>query len=64
MTADLLASTVAGPLYGKLGHIWSRKRVLQVALVIFLAGLRSLCGAAQTMPQSLALEGSLRDLDG
>ncbi len=53
VTAYLLASTVAGPLYGKLGDIYGRKRVLQVALVIFLAG-SALCGAAQTMPQLIA----------
>ena len=53
VTAYLLASTVVGPLYGKLGDLYGRKRVLQVALVIFLAG-SALCGAAQTMPQLIA----------
>ena len=33
VTAYLLASTVVGPLYGKLGDLYGRKRVLQVALV-------------------------------
>ena len=50
VTAYLLASTVVGPLYGKLGDLYGRKRVLQVALVIFLAG-SALCGLAQSMPQ-------------
>src|SRR5512132_393515 len=53
VTAYLLASTVVGPLYGKLGDIYGRKRILQVALLIFLGG-SALCGAAQTMPQLIA----------
>ena len=32
VTAYLLASTVVGPLYGKLGDLFGRKIVLQVAL--------------------------------
>src|SRR5260221_2073544 len=38
VTAYLLASTVAGPLYGKLGDLYGRKIVLQTAIVIFLVG--------------------------
>ena len=53
VTAYLLASTVVGPLYGKLGDLYGRKRVLQVALVIFLIG-SALCGLAQNMPQLIA----------
>jgi EmrB/QacA subfamily drug resistance transporter len=53
VTAYLLASTVVGPLYGKLGDLYGRKRLLQVALVIFLAG-SALCGLAQSMPQLIA----------
>jgi EmrB/QacA subfamily drug resistance transporter len=53
VTAYLLASTVVGPLYGKLGDLYGRKRVLQVALVIFLIG-SALAGAAQSMPELIA----------
>jgi EmrB/QacA subfamily drug resistance transporter len=53
VTAYLLASTVVGPLYGKLGDLYGRKGVLQVALVIFLIG-SALCGAAQSMSELIA----------
>jgi EmrB/QacA subfamily drug resistance transporter len=53
VTAYLLASTVVGPLYGKLGDLYGRKRVLEVALVLFLVG-SALCGLAQSMLQLIA----------
>ncbi len=53
VTAYLLGSTVVGPLYGKLGDQYGRKRLLQIAIVIFLAG-SALCGLAQTMPELIA----------
>jgi len=53
VTAYLLASTVAGPLYGKLGDLHGRKLVLQVAIVIFLVG-SALCGLSQSMGQLIA----------
>jgi MFS family permease len=33
VTAYLLASTIVGPLYGKLGDLYGRKRLLQAAIV-------------------------------
>ncbi|HEY6960992.1 MAG TPA: MDR family MFS transporter [Gaiellaceae bacterium] len=53
VTAYLLASTVTGPLYGKLGDLYGRKKVLQTAIVIFLVG-SALCGVAQSMAQLIA----------
>src|ERR671932_1605357 len=47
VTAYLLASTVVGPLYGKLGDLYGRKRLLQTAILVFLAG-SALCGLAQS----------------
>jgi len=38
VTAYLLASTVVAPIYGKLGDLYGRKRVLQAAIFIFLGG--------------------------
>ncbi|MFH8367506.1 DHA2 family efflux MFS transporter permease subunit [Streptomyces sp. NPDC018031] len=53
VTAYLLASTAATPLWGKLGDQYGRKRLYQLAIVIFLAG-SALCGLAQNMPQLIA----------
>jgi EmrB/QacA subfamily drug resistance transporter len=53
VTAYLLASTIVGPLYGKLGDLYGRKIVLQTAIVIFLVG-SALCGLAQNMAELIA----------
>jgi EmrB/QacA subfamily drug resistance transporter len=59
VTAYLLASTAATPLWGKLGDQYGRKKLFQAAIVIFLIG-SALCGMAQDMPQLIgfrALQG-------
>src|ERR687885_26290 len=59
VTAYLLSSTIAGPLYGKLGDLYGRKPLLQVAIVLFLIG-SALCGLAQNMAELIgfrALQG-------
>ncbi|MCX5557320.1 MFS transporter [Streptomyces sp. NBC_00038] len=59
VTAYLLASTAATPLWGKLGDQYGRKKLFQAAIVIFLIG-SALCGLAQNMPQLIgfrALQG-------
>ncbi|HEY8277952.1 MAG TPA: MDR family MFS transporter, partial [Methyloceanibacter sp.] len=53
VTAYLLATTVVVPLYGKLGDIYGRRIVLQVAVIIFLIG-SALCGLAQNLPELIA----------
>src|SRR5204862_7385184 len=50
VTAYLLAVTVVTPLYGKLGDLYGRKLILQIALVVFLTG-SALCGLAQGMTE-------------
>ncbi|MFB7179002.1 DHA2 family efflux MFS transporter permease subunit [Streptomyces sp. NPDC056257] len=59
VTAYILASTAATPLWGKLGDQYGRKKLFQYAIVIFLIG-SALCGLAQDMPQLIgfrALQG-------
>jgi EmrB/QacA subfamily drug resistance transporter len=59
VVAYLLASTIVGPLYGKLGDLYGRKIVLQTAIVIFLVG-SALCGVSQNMAELIvfrALQG-------
>jgi EmrB/QacA subfamily drug resistance transporter len=62
VTAYLLAQTVVTPLYGMLGDIYGRKRVLQVGIVLFLLG-SELCGMSQTMTQ-LILFRAIQGLGG
>ncbi|WP_412078109.1 DHA2 family efflux MFS transporter permease subunit [Streptomyces xanthophaeus] len=59
VTAYMLASTAATPLWGKLGDQYGRKKLFQYAIVLFLIG-SALCGLAQDMPQLIgfrALQG-------
>ena len=59
VSAYLIASTASTPLYGKLSDLYGRKRLLQIAIVVFLVG-SLLSGAAQNMLMlilSRALQG-------
>jgi EmrB/QacA subfamily drug resistance transporter len=52
-SAFLLAQTVVTPIYGKLGDLYGRKRILMSAIVLFLIG-SALCGQAQSMTELIA----------
>jgi EmrB/QacA subfamily drug resistance transporter len=56
VTAYLLAQTVVTPVYGKLGDLYGRKIVLQVGIMIFLAG-SVLCGMSRNMTQLIVFRG-------
>lgn len=62
VSAYLLAQTAVTPVYGKLGDLYGRKRVLQVAIVLFLVG-SALCGAANSMLELVAFR-ALQGLGG
>src|SRR5215472_16105049 len=53
VTAYVLASTVTTPLYGKLGDLYGRKRLLTIAIIVFLIG-SALSGLAHSMDQLIA----------
>jgi EmrB/QacA subfamily drug resistance transporter len=55
-TAYMLASTVAVPLWGKLGDVYGRRPLILAAIVIFLVG-SALCGLAQSMFQLVVFRG-------
>lgn len=52
VTAYALAMVASMPVYGKLGDLYGRRRVLLAAIAIFLVGSMA-CGSAQTMDQLL-----------
>ena len=56
VTAYLLTSTVSAPLYGKISDLYGRKRIFQIAIVIFLAG-SALAGVSQSMNQLIFFRG-------
>lgn len=62
VTAYLLTSTAATPLFGKISDLVGRQRVLQFALAVFLIG-SILCGAAQSITQ-LVLARALQGIGG
>jgi EmrB/QacA subfamily drug resistance transporter len=52
-SAFLLAQTAVTPIYGKLGDLYGRKRILQSAIALFLVG-SALCGQAGGMTELIA----------
>jgi EmrB/QacA subfamily drug resistance transporter len=52
-SAFLLAQTAVTPIYGKLGDLYGRKRILQTAVVLFMVG-SALCGLADGMTELIA----------
>jgi MFS family permease len=53
ITAYTLAVVASMPLYGKLGDLYGRKRILIAAISIFLVASAA-CGAAQSMADFIA----------
>lgn len=53
VTSYLLASTISTPLYGKLGDLYGRKSLFQLAICIFVAG-SMLSGLSQNMLELIA----------
>jgi EmrB/QacA subfamily drug resistance transporter len=53
VTSYLLAATISTPLYGKLGDLYGRKPLFQLAIAIFLAG-SMLSGLSQNMFELIA----------
>lgn len=62
VSAYLLTSTAATPIYGKLSDLYGRKRMLLIAIAIFLL-TSLLCGLATTMKE-LILYRALQGLGG
>jgi EmrB/QacA subfamily drug resistance transporter len=56
ITSYLLASTAATPLFGRLSDLYGRRRLFQVAIVIFIVG-SMLAGVSQTMLQLILARG-------
>ncbi len=55
-TAYLLTSAITTPIYGKISDLFGRKKIFQIAIIIFLVG--SICaGLAQSMNQLILARG-------
>jgi EmrB/QacA subfamily drug resistance transporter len=61
-TAYLLTTTAATPLFGKLSDVYGRRRLFQVAILVFMFGSLA-CGLAQNMTQ-LVLARALQGVGG
>jgi EmrB/QacA subfamily drug resistance transporter len=55
-TSYMLTSTVAVPVYGRLGDVHGRRPLMLIAVTIFLVG-SALCGAAQNMTELVVFRG-------
>ncbi|GII23444.1 MFS transporter [Planosporangium mesophilum] len=53
VTAALLSSTASTPIWGKLADLFSKKALVQIAIVMFILG-SVLCGIVQNTPQLIA----------
>ena len=62
VTAYLLTSTIATPIYGKMSDIYGRRALLLPAIVLFVAA-SMLCGFAQSLTQLIVARG-LQGLGG
>lgn len=56
ITSYMLAAAVSTPLYGKLGDLFGRKRLFELAIVLFLAA-SALCGLSRSMGQLIVFRG-------
>ena len=54
VTAYLLTSTASTPIWGKISDLYGRKKIFQLAIVIFLIG-SIFSGAAQNMPMLIGM---------
>lgn len=61
-TSYLLTSAITTPIYGKIGDLFGRKKIFQVAIVIFLIG-SVFCGLSQNMDQ-LVLFRAIQGIGG
>jgi EmrB/QacA subfamily drug resistance transporter len=56
ITAYLLASTASTPIWGKAGDLYGRKRLFQLAIVVFLVA-SALCGLSRNIFELIAFRG-------
>jgi EmrB/QacA subfamily drug resistance transporter len=56
ITAYLLASTASTPIWGKAGDLYGRKRLFQLAIVVFLLA-SALCGLSRNIFELIAFRG-------
>jgi EmrB/QacA subfamily drug resistance transporter len=56
VTAFMLTSTIAAPLYGKFSDMYGRRPLFVISIVVFLSA-SLLCGIAQTMTELIVFRG-------